>query len=335
MKDLDWELFDRYLAGVATPAEREEFDRWLLGRPDRAEFLAAWHRGLARMEGEVEAADKEAVWAGPLENVGHAQKGRPGWTKPRHRRKWSLGAGLAAAAVMVALAGRALLTGDAESAQGTERVLTVPRGEQALFRLPDGSQVLLAAGSTLRHLQSFASTARDVTLEGEAYFTVAHDARRPFRVRAGDLIATDLGTEFLVRAYPEDTKARVVVRSGEVAVRPARSSGGPSAELVVKPGELGRLGAGGVPEVEPVDTAAYFAWTEGTLVFDGTPLREALPQLSRWYDVEFKLTDSSLGGIPLSGRLGQTLSETRLDLLAGSLGLKQVRRDGVVTLSRP
>jgi transmembrane sensor len=86
--------------------------------------------------------------------------------------------------------------------------------------------------------------------------------------------------------------------------------------------------------VERVDTAVYFAWTEGTLVFDGTPLREALPQLSRWYDLEFRLADTTLGALPLSGRLDQTLTPARLDLLAGSLGLEQVRRGRVVTFYR-
>jgi len=137
-----------------------------------------------------------------------------------------------------------------------------------------------------------------------------------------------------VRAYPEDAGARVVVRSGEVAVRATRSPDASLQEQVVRPGQLARLEPSGVPRIERADTAAYFAWTQGTLVFDGTPLREALPQLSRWYNLEFRLADTSLGGIPLSGRLDQTLTQARLDLLAGSLGLEQVRHGDVVTLSR-
>jgi transmembrane sensor len=239
---------------------------------------------------------------------------------------------LAAGAV---LAGRELLmdAGRTEVASA-ERVVTVPRGERARFRLSDGTEVLLGPGSTLRHPSTFGSASREVTLEGEAYFTVEHDERRPFRVRAGNLIATDLGTEFLVRAYPEVVGARVVVRSGTVAVRSVQASDSVGPGRVVRPGELGRIGADGVSRVEPADTAAYFAWTTGTLVFDGTPLREALPQLSRWYDLDFRLADSSLAGIPLSGRLDQTLTPARLDLLAGSVGLEQVRRGRIVTFYR-
>jgi len=345
MKDLDWELFDRYLANAATPAEREEFERWLAERPERAELVTAWHQALEKMESGLAAADRDAVWAGELVHVGasteaagarRANRRPPAFALGRPRKFGRRGPAIAAAALLVVgavLAGRVLLL-DPAGSPAVEQVVTVPRGERGRLRLPDGSQVMLAAGSTLRHPAAFPRDSREVTLEGEAYFAVEHDSRRPFRVRAGDLVATDLGTEFLVLAYPEDAGARVVVRSGEVAVRASRSAGASRQEQVIRPGQLGRLEAGGVPRVERADTAAYFAWTEGTLVFDGTPLRDALPQLSRWYNLEFRLADTSLGSIPLSGRLSQGLTEGRLDLLAGSLGLEQVRRGDVVILSR-
>jgi len=338
MKDLDWELFDRYLANAATPAEREEFERWVEERPERAQFLAAWHRGLEKMESGIVAADREAVWTGALERVGTSAEATRARRANLRPPAFSLGNRpvIAAAVLLVigaVLASRALLLDPARSS-GVERVVTVPRGERGQLRLPDGSQVMLAAGSTLRHPADFPRDSREVRLEGEAYFAVEHDARRPFRVRAGDLVATDLGTEFLVRAYPEDAGARVVVRSGEVAVRATRSPAASREEQIIRPGQLGRLEPNGVARIERADTAAYFAWTQGTLVFDGTPLREALPQLARWYNLEFQLADTSLGSIPLSGRLDQTLTEARLDLLAGSLGLEQVRRGDVVTLSR-
>lgn len=335
MKDLDWELFDRYLANAATPAERGEFERWLAERPERAEFLAAWSQALEKMESDVAAADRNAVWAGPLERIGGPPEGA---ARVPGRKTWRLGAGIAAAAAVTAgavLGGRALLREGSGGHPVAERVVTVPRGERARLLLPDGSEVTLAAGSTLRYPAEFPGASRVVTLEGEGFFTVEHEARRPFRVEAGDLVATDLGTEFLVRAYPEDAGARVVVRSGEVSVRAKRSPGMSHGSQVIRPGQLGRLEAGGVPRVDRADTAAYFAWTRGTLVLDGTPLRDALPQLSRWYNLEFQLADSSLGSIPLSGRLDQTLTDARLDLLAGSLGLRSTRRGSTVIFSRP
>jgi transmembrane sensor len=349
MNEIDWDLIDRYLAGTATPEEREGFERRLAQGPEQAALLEALQRALAALEQDVGVEELEAVWNGVAERTGlistkpigvqpvGPRPGRFALVEPG-QAGWRVGAGIAAAAVLAigaALAARELLTDEERSpATAEERIVTVPRGERAKFLLPDGSEVLLGAGSTLRHSRTFADRSREVTLEGEAYFTVEHDERRPFRVRAGNLVATDLGTEFLVQAYPEHAGARVVVRSGTVAVRSIQAQDSTKPGRVVRPGELGRIAADGVPLIEQADTAAYFAWTTGTLVFDGTPLREALPQLSRWYDLDFRLADSSLGAIPLSGRLDQTLTPSRLDLLAGSVGLEQVQRGRMVTFYR-
>ncbi|MBA2459870.1 MAG: FecR domain-containing protein [Gemmatimonadales bacterium] len=339
MSDLDWELFDHYLAGVATPAERETFERWLADGPDHPGLLLALGGALAALEADVPEEEREAVWEGVAERTGLGSPESGRFTvaePPRARRRF--GAGLAAAALLTAgavVAGRELLSEGDQPELASERVVTVPLGERARFHLPDGTEVLLGAGSTLRHPSAFTGRMHEVTLEGEAYFTVKHDENRAFRVRARDLIATDLGTEFLVRAYPESMGARVVVRSGTVAVRAVQASDSTQPGRVVRAGEVGRITAEGVPLVERADTAAYFAWTTGTLVFDATPLRDALPQLSRWYDLEFRLADSALGTIPLSGRLDQTITPARLDLLAGSVGLEQARKGRVVTFHRP
>jgi transmembrane sensor len=199
-----------------------------------------------------------------------------------------------------------------------------------MFRLPDGTRVVLGVASTLRYPAAFAGGARDVSLEGEAYFQVVHDERREFTVRAGNLVAKDLGTEFTVRAYREDAGARVVVREGRVAIRAAGAD--TAAVRVVAPGQLGQMDAAGQPTVQPADTAVFFAWTDGRLVFDRTPLREALPELSRWFDLDFRLADSAAGSIPLSANLRTQPTPDVLTNLAASLGLRERRSGRVVTL---
>jgi transmembrane sensor len=208
---------------------------------------------------------------------------------------------------------------------------TTTPGERATFRLSDGTQVMLSVASTLRYPKAFPEGAREVTLEGEAYFDVVHDEGHPFLVRAGGLVAKDLGTQFTVRAYPDDEGARVVVREGKVAIRALTD--GP--ERVVGPGELGRLVEGRVPMVEPADTVIWFAWTEGRLAFDDTPLREALPQLGRWFDLEFRLADDSLGDVPLTATLKTQPTPEVLGSLSASLGLRHRQRGRTVTFYAP
>jgi len=345
MSDIDWELLDRYLAGEATAEERARVEAWLAEDPEHWAQLAALRDAIAQAalaEPAVEQAKAE-VWARLQAELGGA--GGAGGTRPPRtgaraftvasRRPWSTAAQIAAALVLsVAGAlgvGALLFRGRPPAPAAAVRVATTARGERAMLRLPDGTRVMLGVASTLRYPADFAAGPRGVSLEGEAYFEVVHDERRPFVVRAGELVATDLGTEFTVRAYPEDAGARVVVREGRVALRAAASAGAPG--RVVAPGQLGRLGAGQAPAVEPADTAAYFAWTEGRLVFDGTPLRDALPQLSRWFDLEFRLADSTLGGVPLTATLKTQPTPDVLDNLAASLGMRQRRLGRTVTLS--
>src|SRR5688572_1734643 len=94
MKDLDWDLFDRYLAGEATVAEREEFERWLAEQPERLAVLVAWRGALETLENEVAASDRRAVWSGALEQVGTGPSG------PLARPRWRVAAAVAAAAVL-------------------------------------------------------------------------------------------------------------------------------------------------------------------------------------------------------------------------------------------
>jgi ferric-dicitrate binding protein FerR (iron transport regulator) len=163
-----------------------------------------------------------------------------------------------------------------------------------------------------------------VSLEGEAYFEVAHDQVRPFTVRAGDLVAQDLGTEFTVRAYPEDAGAQVVVRQGRVAIRAAERANS-ARERVVAPGQLGRLGGGGEPMVEPADTAALFAWTEGRLVFTNTPLRGAVRQIERWRDVEIRLSSPDIGERQFTTSFGNESTSAILEVIGTGLGLDVVQ----------
>ena len=70
----------------------------------------------------------------------------------------------------------------------------------------------------------------------------------------------------------------------------------------------------------------------GRLVLKGVPLREALPDLERWFDLEFRLADSALGDIPLTVSLTSQPSPSTLRSLAAALGLEQTQHDRTVTL---
>jgi transmembrane sensor len=346
--DLDPRILAKWLLGSLDSDEQRVLDRWLAADPARAVELAQarelWRRAgeVARAQAVQPDAHEALRWAGIIGRIREQdappstrRTGRPLTLElPRRRRpveRW------VAAAVLVIAAGGGLwaLTHHGKERQLAEvpppmRTYETARGERAEFRLGDGTRVMLNVASRIRVPADFGARVRDVYLEGGAYFEVVHDSTRPFAVHAGDIVARDLGTEFTVGAYPEQRHARVVVRQGLVALHraAAEDTGGGA---TVHPGQQGRLDDGGTPKVQRADTTAEFAWTGGTLVFDGVPLRDALLQLGRWFDLEFRLSADSLGRIHLAATLTNQPTDDALRFLAASLGLRSERRGRVVT----
>ncbi|MGH9891029.1 MAG: FecR family protein, partial [bacterium] len=210
--------------------------------------------------------------------------------------------------------------------------------ERAVFNLADGSRVMLGAESRLRIPAAYNTVAgggRHLFLEGEAYFEVQHDSTRPFLVETPTGIAEDLGTEFVVTAYPETQGMRVVVKTGIVALRglvPAQSGGAglvdTAALLTLEAGDVARLDTSGVARLNRgVDIRRHLAWTEGTVLFDGTQLDEAVLQLGRWYDLDIRLADPSLGALPLTATFRNEPAPQMLRLLELALDVR-VEQDG-------
>lgn len=350
--DIADHLLERFCAGDCTPAERAEVERWLAADPARAESLdllrAAWLEA-GTMETPAERPDITAAWTAVERRVRAGERAAlrigvsfeersAGW-----RRSWMRGA-VAAAAVLVIAAGvsfvalrRSTAPADANAVAATfVRDVVTRRGQRAALDLPDGSRVVLAAESRLRLPSTFVPNAgpRDIYLEGEAFFEVQHDAARPFRVHAANGVAEDLGTEFVVSAYPETRGMQVVVASGAVALRTAESlRDQPRALLTLAPGDLGRLDATGTATLtRGVALAPYVAWADGQLVFDSTRVRDALPRLARWFDLDIHLADSTLADRRLTVTFRNETAGQALDLLALALDARVERHGRAVVV---
>jgi transmembrane sensor len=165
-----------------------------------------------------------------------------------------------------------------------------------------------------------------VYLEGEGYFEVEHDARRPFSVHVRNTIARDLGTEFAVRSYSDDDAVQVVVRTGAVVLSGVGRLGG---------GDVGRLGANGTTSVtHGVRVDSLLGWLEGRLVFRDAPLAGVLRELRRWHDTDVQLADPALAVLPFTGVLTDASFRSSINLVAATLGLRVRRAGDRVTLER-
>jgi transmembrane sensor len=266
---------------------------------------------------------------------------RPSDTPSRSRRRpaiavptrlgWRLPAALAAAAaIVVAVGPRAWRVWSARAVPSAMTYSTT-NGQRATIGLDDGSRVMLAANSRLRYTVA-ANGARDVTLDGAAYFDVRHAADRPFTIRTARSVTRVLGTQFVVSAYPDDTAETVAVSSGRVSVQERGTPDG-SGAVTVAGGQVSVLGAGDRPTVTPAaDLAAYTGWTSGVLTFRGARLRDITHVLERWYDVDIQLSDPSLDTLMFAVTITQQPVDDAMQLLASTAGLRYTRHGRVVTL---
>ena len=165
--------------------------------------------------------------------------------------------------------------------------LITPRGCTYDVTLADGTRVWVNAASRLRFFTTNRAAERFVTLEGEAYFEVAHDPERPFVVESGGQRIRVLGTHFNVKAYDAHPVVYTTLVEGSVEVTP--QSGGESVHLV--PGEQAAYHrqSDRPIEVARVDPMSALAWRSGTFFFSHATTSEILEELSRWYCFEYEV----------------------------------------------
>ena len=164
--------------------------------------------------------------------------------------------------------------------------LSTPRGGQFQVVLSDGTKVWLNAASSIRYATVFTETERTVEVNGEAYFEVAPDQNRPFKVVINDHYAIYvLGTSFNIKAYADEPPFKTTLLEGAVK---AALTGDNEKSIVIKPGQQVQLRENdrSLQLVKEVNIEQEMAWKYGNFNFEGQTLEEVMKQISRWYDID-------------------------------------------------
>jgi ferric-dicitrate binding protein FerR (iron transport regulator) len=165
-----------------------------------------------------------------------------------------------------------------------------PEGTRTKFGLPDGSTGWLNGGSTLKYNPMFAD-ARNVELNGEAYFDIAKQNGSSFIVSTAGLNIKVLGTKFNVFTNPNDGHTEVVLEEGKVeAVGTTKSFNremnvGDKLDFNFKSNSV---------KIENIDTESYTAWKDGFLMLNEETLEQGARRIERWYNVEIEIVDDVL-----------------------------------------
>lgn len=251
-----------------------------------------------------------------------------GRTRRKRWKRWMIPAAAAAAAMLGfgiwALTALVLHPPAAPVALGADEFVT-GTSEMATVSLRDGSVVRLAPNSRLQ--LSGTTEERDVALQGRAYFAVAPDEARPFRIRAGAGTVTVRGTRFDLQSEGEDL--RLIVVEGSVSL----SAGGRHAE--VGAGEMSRILNGVlVPTVTIPDIFSLVNWVGNFLAFQATPLAQVALEIEREYDVRVEITDSELARRTVTGWFSNKTLEEVLRIVCAVAATHCNKEGDVVTIAR-
>jgi len=180
--------------------------------------------------------------------------------------------------------------------------IRTPKGRQISLVLPDGSKVWLNAASSVTYPTAFTEKTRAVTITGEAYFEVAHNASQPFQVKAGGQTIEDIGTAFNVNAYTDEVAIKTTLIEGAVKVN----------STILKPGEQASLDAQNNIKVnKDADIDEVTAWKNGSFRFSSADIHDIMRQAARWYDVEIEykgeVNETFTGGISRNVNASQLL----------------------------
>lgn len=185
-------------------------------------------------------------------------------------------------------------------AEVTYNTLFVPNGELYQIELPDGSAVWLNSATSLKFPTQFVGNQREVSINGEAYFEIQKDKKKPFIVKTSMADVTVLGTHFNVSSYSDDGFFATTLVEGSVKLSASNQG---ITTVILKPGQKGSLikGNNSPINVKEVEVYQEIAWKDGKFFFEKEKLGTILTKLSRWYNADFKFEDQSVANYIITG----------------------------------
>jgi hypothetical protein len=240
--------------------------------------------------------------------------------------------------------------------------LVVPLGSRAKFSLPDGTAVTLNAGSKLKYDNRYGISDRIVQLEGEGYFKVAKDASKPFTVKTLYLNVKALGTEFNVKAYPEDKTIETTLVEGSVNIESLSDKKNAeihvlkpnqkltffkkdstivdetivtSGKIETKPQPIQKRKIASIPTLvtENINIEPVISWKENRWIFEKQSLSQIAISLERKFDVQIIFESDHLKTFRFTGIIINEPIEQVLEVMSITAPINFKLKGRVVTLS--
>lgn len=315
-------LIAKYLEGNCTPVETKEVEDWINTNPNNQKTFqrlkTIWEEtGKVRPLSEVQ--ETEAAWQKLSAKIKSSPKAAPKW------KTLSFILPRASAAVLVFTS--VIMFYFFQTNNGTQLAnmieISTQKGEKRQLALADGSKVWLNAESTIKYPEKFDGDTRTILLEGEAYFDVAHNPSKPFKVNTGDITTTVLGTEFNVLAYPEQKSITVALDNGKVAVS------NDDKEMLLEPGKEVNYNKQTQKFNKTDITNNHNQWRNSVLELNNIPLEKAVIVIERWFNEKVVIDNSRLKGCLITASFKKPDIQSVLEVVTSILSIENEKINGV------
>lgn len=313
---MDDTLLASYLLGELSMEEQAAVEAWVNNSPENRQYLEGFTNTWAKLSaGKVDTSviDETEEWAKFKEKVDDI-------AEPKLIRMRLLK--VAAAVLLLAAVGYfvTMLLGNQE-ARSTLQAGTAVKKET----LPDGSVITLNKNASLSYSSSFGEKDRQVELQGEAFFSVAHDQQKPFMVKMGTLRVKVVGTSFNIKRLAATTE--IVVETGIVQVLKADGM------IELHPGEKA-IAFEGKPLLvkEPVQDSLYNYYRTNRFVCRGTPLWKLVEMLNEAYGSSVIIANEKIREYPVSGSYSGSSLPDIIDVIVHTLQIKSDKKGNEIIL---
>ncbi len=274
--EINQQLLYKYLKGIASEAEKLEMLEWIeASSENRKEFM------------RFRRLYDSAIWSDETEkSISKNLQPKKRTFALRIVRDFSKIAAVVAITVTTTLFIQKSLEYPAST---ISQFIEVPQGQYVNLTLSDGTKVTLNSNSKLVFPSSFNNDSRTVELDGEGYFEVAHNSRKPFYVRTQNCDVKVLGTKFNVLAYNDSEIFETLLVQGSVEVNNLKSNEKkllvPNEKVVLSNNKL---------LVSKMNNTDELLWRKGILVFENESLNDIFNKLTFYYDIHIVVKNKNL-----------------------------------------
>ncbi len=221
-----------------------------------------------------------------------------------------------------------------DSTMFADNVVKVSRGVVSYLHLPDGTQVWLNSGSRLTYGNTFNKENRNVILEGEAYFEVTKNPKKPFVVQGKEMSVKVLGTKFDVKSYKEDASVVVTLLEGSVHLSEVNKQS--SSSLLLKPNDQATfIKENSKLTVNKINAKNACEWIHGNLIFDDEEFGQIVKCLEREYNITIDIQDRDIEQLHFYGKFRNTQPiEEILNIMTANQKFHYNQNDNVFTFSK-